>query len=128
VTLDDRQVGVLADDLIWSTRLVGIVRGIGGRPVSMRRLADLDTALGEGLGVVIVDLTALAYDGVEAVRRAAAGGARVLAVGQHDDATLRRRALEAGAERVTPYRALSEHGAATIEAWIEAMPRSEVPG
>jgi hypothetical protein len=49
---------------------------------------------------------------------ATAAGARVLAVGQHDDHELRKRALAAGADRVFAYRKLFEDGPATIEAWL----------
>ena len=69
---------------------------------------------------VIVDLTARAYDGVEAIRHAAASGARVVAVGQHDDAALRRAALDAGAERVFTYRALFEDGPRQLARWLAA--------
>jgi DNA-binding NarL/FixJ family response regulator len=126
VTADGQSVGVLADDLIWSTRLVALVEGGGGVPRRMRRTSELETALADGLELVIVDLTALAYDGIDAVRLAAESGARVLAVGQHDDADVRRRALAAGAERVVPYRTLSDRGAATVEAWLATPVRSEV--
>ena len=67
---------------------------------------------------VIVDLTARAYDGVEAIRQAAGTGARVVAVGQHDDAALRRAALDAGAERVFTYRALFEDGPRQLARWL----------
>ncbi|HEY8990276.1 MAG TPA: hypothetical protein VIM39_14720, partial [Candidatus Limnocylindrales bacterium] len=50
--------------------------------------------------------------------KASAAGRRVLAVGQHDDAELRRQALEAGAERVHPYRKLFENGPATLTSWL----------
>ncbi|MEO8273669.1 MAG: hypothetical protein ABI620_06360, partial [Chloroflexota bacterium] len=104
-----RTVVVLADDLIWATRLADALSAAGSRPLRVRRIADLEAALspaGDGTGLAIIDLTARAYDGVEAVRAAAGAGARVVAVGQHDDAPLRRAALEAGAERVFTYRAL----------------------
>ncbi len=45
----------------------------------------------------VVDLTARAYDGIAAVRAAAAAGRAVIAVAQHDDAPLRRAATDAGA-------------------------------
>ena len=67
---------------------------------------------------MIVDLTARAYDGVAAIGAAAASGRRVLAVGQHDDQTLRKRALAAGADRVYAYRKLFEDGPAVLSAWI----------
>lgn len=43
----------------------------------------------------------------------------MLAVGQHDDVELRKRALARGAERVLAYRKLFEDGPATIEVWME---------
>lgn len=116
-----RTVVVLADDLIWATRLSEAIAAAGAQPLRVRRLADLAPSLpppGEAAGMAIVDLTARAYDGIEAVRVAARTGARVVAVGQHDDLDLRRRALEAGAERVFTYRALFEHGPRTLATWL----------
>ena len=45
-------------------------------------------------------------------------GARVLAVGQHDDVDLRKRALARGADKVLAYRKLFEDGPATVSAWL----------
>jgi len=111
------RVLILADDLIWSTRLIARVRAAGADATPVRTLAALDQAL-PGADAVIVDLTARAYDGVDAVCRSSEAGRRVLAVGQHDDAELRRRALDAGAERVHPYRKLFEDGPATLARWL----------
>lgn len=111
------RVIVLADDLIWSTRLIEHVRSAGADGAPVRTIAALSQAL-PAADAVIVDLTARAYDGVVAVRRAAESGRRVIAVGQHDDADLRRRALAAGADRVYPYRKLFEDGPATLAAWL----------
>jgi DNA-binding response OmpR family regulator len=86
-------------------------------PVAVRSLAALEAALPE-VDRVIVDLTARAYDGVAAVALAHAGGRPVLAVGQHDDVALRRRALDAGADRVHPYRRLFDDGPRQIAAWL----------
>jgi hypothetical protein len=66
----------------------------------------------------VVDLTARAYDGIAAVRLAAAAGLRVLCVGQHDDGASRRAALDAGAEAVFAYRTLFENGHAKLAAWL----------
>jgi DNA-binding NarL/FixJ family response regulator len=114
------RVAILADDLIWATRLVDAVGAAGGRGTRLRRLEDLEALLRDDPAPrhVIVDLTARAYDGVEAIRRAAAAGARVVAVGQHDDVPLRRAATEAGAERVFTYRALFEDGSRNLAAWL----------
>jgi len=117
-------VVILADDLIWATRLSDAVVAAAGVARPARRLADLERLFAEpaaadaGVRFVIVDLTARAYDGVAAVKAAFAAGARVVAVGQHDDVPLRKAALQAGAERVFTYRALFENGPRTLAAWL----------
>lgn len=114
-----RRVAVLADDLIWSTRLGAALRSVGGEIRPARTMAALDALLPE-VDRVVVDLTARAYDGVAAIAAARAAGRRVLAVGQHDDHELRRRALAAGAERVYAYRKLFEDGPAVLGAWLSS--------
>jgi DNA-binding response OmpR family regulator len=110
---------ILADDLIWATRLADAVTAAGAAPKRVRRLDDLESTLAaDGGASVIVDLTARAYDGVAAVRRAVTAGARVIAVGQHDDVPTRKAALAAGAERVYAYRKLFEDGPRTLAAWL----------
>lgn len=110
---------VLADDLVWATRLVGQLETLGARPVRCRTADAFEAALAAGTARrSIVDLTARAYDGVAATGRAAAGGLRVICVGQHDDGALRAAARAAGAERVYAYRALFEGGHAALAAWL----------
>jgi DNA-binding NarL/FixJ family response regulator len=112
------RIAVLADDLIWATRLAAIVRAIDAKPQPVRSVPALQAALAEGTDRAIVDLTARAYDGVEAITAAVAAGASVLAVGQHDDVALRRRALAAGARRVVPYRVLAlASGRTAVARW-----------
>jgi DNA-binding response OmpR family regulator len=111
------RVVVLADDLIWATRLVAHLRTAGAEPVAVPTLDALRAALPTAEAVV-VDLTARRYDGVEAVREVSSAGRRVIAVGQHDDVELRKRALAAGAERVYAYRKLFEDGPATLGPWL----------
>ena len=113
-------VAILADDLIWSTRLAGAARAAGGQPKTVRGLEGLQDLLStapRGTPVVI-DLTARAYDGVEAIRLAFEMYAKVIAVGQHDDAALRKAAIEAGAQRVFTYRALFEDGQRLLGRWL----------
>ena len=110
-------VVVLADDLIWSTRLVTQLRAAGASPIAVRDAGAFVGAL-SGAGRAIVDLTARAYDGIDAIGLATAAGIPVLAVGQHDDQALRRRALAAGAERVYAYRKLFEDGPDTLTRWL----------
>jgi len=127
VTEPAPDVAILADDLIWASRLVDAVGAAGGEPRRSRDVAGLTALLGAGAGFAIVDLTARAYDGVEAVAGAATAGARVLAVGQHDDVELRKRALAAGAERVYAYRKLFEDGPAVLAAWLARATSAPTP-
>lgn len=122
---------VLADDLIWSTRLTDLLRGLGVESRPTRGLAAFRAAFA-GTSGALVDLTARAYDGVAAVEAASAAGLMVACLAQHDDAALRRRALAAGADRVFPYRLLAERGPAALGDWLDAIrasapPRAEVP-
>lgn len=114
------RIAILAQDLIWSDRLARAVEAAGAEPARARNAADFDGALVDA-GLAIVDLTARAYDPLIAIERARAAGARVFAVGQHDDHALRKAALARGAERVYAYRKLFEDGPATIAAWLEAQ-------
>ena len=111
------RVVVLAQDLIWSERLARAVEAAGAEPVRVASLERFEGAVA-GTDAAIVDLTALAYDGIAAIETARAAGARVLAVGQHDDHDLRKRALAAGADRVYAYRKLFDDGPATVAAWL----------
>jgi len=113
------RIAILAQDLVWADRLARAVEAAGGEPARAKTTPELDKAL-VGAGYVIVDLTAHAYDPVAAVERARSAGARVLAVGPHDDVALRKRAFVAGAEKVLAYRKLFEDGPATIGRWLEA--------
>jgi len=110
------RVVVLADDLIWATRLAGIVRATRAVPVAARRQEDVPIASAGAAGAV-VDLTSRAYDGVAMVTELVSAGVPVICVAQHDDPDLRRRALAAGADRVLSYRALHERGAALLAGW-----------
>jgi DNA-binding NarL/FixJ family response regulator len=114
---DASRVIILADDLIWADRLARAVTAVAAEPITTGTLVRFEAGLPDA-DAAIVDLTARGYDGIEAVRRAAAAGIRVLAVGQHDDQELRRRARAAGAERVLAYRSLFEHGTEAIESFL----------
>jgi hypothetical protein len=113
-------VAVLADDLIWASRLSEIVRRAGGEPVQLASAALLRAAVST-LDGCVVDLTARSYDGIAAIATCATARVRTVAVGQHDDADLRRAAREAGAARVYAYRALFEHGDRELGRWVVAL-------
>jgi DNA-binding NarL/FixJ family response regulator len=117
-------VAILADDLIWATRLDRLVRDAGGRTALVRSLGGLEGALGGPDGRpdgVVVDLTGRAYDGVDAIRRAAATGAAVVAVGQHDDRAGRDAARAAGASDVFAYGRLFATGPRVMGDWLRRI-------
>jgi hypothetical protein len=109
----------MADDLIWASRLTAAVDRAGARSRIARTVDELARLAAERIDPpVIVDLNGRGYDGVEAVRSAAASGGRVLAVGQHEDLDLRRSALAAGARRVFSYNKLFTDGPQVVTALI----------
>ena len=91
---------VLADDLIWSTRLEGQGRTLGADVQRFATTAPLIAALAANPAtpsdLVAIDATARAYDAEAAVRAVAATGARVLALVQHDDPEGRASLIAAG--------------------------------
>jgi DNA-binding NarL/FixJ family response regulator len=99
-------VRVVADDLIWRSRLVAAVERAGATPV---------TGGGEQPApLAVVDLNGRGYDGIAAVTAAAAAGATVIAVAQHEDLETRKRALTAGARRVFSYQKMYSDGPQVI--------------
>jgi AmiR/NasT family two-component response regulator len=114
---------VLADDLIWATRLEGQGRTLGAEvqrfttPAPL--LAVLATHPATPTDLVAIDATARAYDAEVAVREASATGARVLALVQHDDPEGRASLIAAGAVRAMPYRALFERGHAILAGLLD---------
>ena len=121
MTAPGPRVVVLAEDIIWSERLMRLLRAVGAEPIGARDMAAFEAAAAEATGA-IVDLTAVRLEPLVAIGRGRAAGLRVLAVGQHDDHALRKRALAVGAERVYAYRKLFEDGEATLSAWLATTP------
>jgi DNA-binding NarL/FixJ family response regulator len=118
-------VVVLADDLMWATRITEAVRRAGGRPVQLGSEAELSVALEataledeQTVHGAIVDLAARRFDGVAAIERVAAARLPVIAVAEHDDQVTRKRALRAGASRVFSYRKFFEDGTRLVEGWL----------
>ena len=116
-----KRVAILAQDLIWSDRLARAVEEAGAEPARAKTAQEFDRAL-VCADLAIIDMTASAYDAMTAIERARSTGARVVAVGQHDDIEMRKRALARGAERVYAYRKLFEDGPATISGWLSRTP------
>jgi hypothetical protein len=125
-------VAVVADDLIWASRLVAAVQRAGATAVRMGSDQDLAFAL-EAVTLeepdpddpdprrivgAIVDLFGHRYDGVEAVKAVHAVGLPVIAVAQHDDQETRGLALDAGALRVFSYQKFFDDGPSLVRRWL----------
>jgi DNA-binding response OmpR family regulator len=120
-------VVVLADDLMWSTRMAEAVRRAGGKPVQLGSDEELTVSLEataledeQTIHGAIVDLAARRFDGVAAIERVVQARLPVIAVAEHDDQLTRKRALTAGATRVFSYRKFFEDGTRLVEGWLAA--------
>jgi DNA-binding response OmpR family regulator len=120
-------VVVLADDLMWSTRITEAVRRAGGSAVQLGSDEELAIALEayelgdrQSISGAIVDLAARRFDGVAAIERVSGARLPVIAVAEHDDQLTRKRALKAGATRVFSYRKFFEDGTRLVEGWLSA--------
>jgi hypothetical protein len=122
---------ILADDLMWATRLAGQGRTLGAEVVRLKSVDELTLfdPLRSG-DLIAIDTTTRGFEPVDAVRSAARFG-RTLALAQHDDPELRTALLGAGALRVMPYRALFERGHAILAGLLDlplpAVGSMEVP-
>jgi DNA-binding NtrC family response regulator len=116
-------VAVVADDLIWLSRLQAAVQRAGSntsRAASVESLRHLLNRTTDRPLAVVVDLNGRGYDGVALVAEAAGAGLPTIAVGQHEDLALRRRALDAGARRVYSYNKMHTDGPRLISALLES--------
>jgi CheY-like chemotaxis protein len=111
------RVVIVADDLIWATRLDTIVRAAGAEPT----LAGTPDRLRNGIAgadAALIDLGTRRMDPFEAIVAARLAGLTIVAVGPHEDLAARKRALADGASRVYAYRKLFDDGPRTIAAWL----------
>ena len=118
---------VLADDLMWSTRITEAIRRAGGRAVQIDSESELSTVLEAAelgdepiVSGAVVDLALRRFDGVVAIERVTAARLPVIAVAEHDDQLTRKRALQAGATRVFSYRKFFEDGTRLVGSWLAA--------
>jgi hypothetical protein len=122
-----RAVVVVADDLMWSTRIGEAVRRAGAEPLVLASEPELALALeahvvGDRPSVcgAVVDMAARRVHAADAVARIHAARLPVIAVAQHDDQLTRRRALAAGASRVFSYGKFFQAGPHLVEGWLVA--------
>jgi len=128
------RIALVADDLIWASRLTDAIRRAGAEPRRLspaavladargdRHSSDLDGQVAvtatEGCDGAIVDTALMTADPMVVIAALHGLGLPTLAVADHDDVGLRKRALAAGAGKVLAYRKLFDDGPATIAAWV----------
>ena len=110
-------LAILADDLIWGTRLASIARAAGATPSVVGTVEHFADAL-RGADAALVDLSFRRSDPIAAIALATTAGLPVVAVGPHEDIAERKRALAAGAGRVYAYSKLFDDGPRTVAAWL----------
>jgi DNA-binding NarL/FixJ family response regulator len=102
------------DDLLLGSNVLGVLTA-GGHSA---RLAGADVDPGDA-SVLVVDLGAASFDGIDLLERVRAdgrlGSARTLGVYSHVDAETRRRAEAAGFDLVVPRSRMAREGAALID-------------
>ena len=130
---------MLAEDLIWASRLIEAVRRAGATPVRLSSAQQLAIALDAAaldeptpdhqerdvtapprVVGAIVDLFARRMDATAAIGRIAGARLPVIAVAEHDDLETRKRALDAGAQRVFSYNKFFTDGPRLVDAWLAA--------
>ena len=104
--MSDQQGSIvtLVDDLFVRAK-IDAAANVTGRAVRyVRSAADFEVALAESPAAILVGMAATRLPWEDLIRRIradpATAGAYVLAFGPHKDLDLRRRALDAGADRV----------------------------
>jgi len=112
------RIAVVADDLIWASRLSAAVERAGAVPVRLSGRGALPLEPCDG---AIVDLARRGGDGIEIIARLREAGLPVIALADHDDAPLRKRALAAGAEKVLAYRKMHADGPEVVAAWLTTL-------
>jgi DNA-binding NarL/FixJ family response regulator len=76
----------------------------------------------DGSQAAVVDLGLRRQDAIQVIEGLVAAQVPVIAVGQHEDLALRKRALSAGAARVYSYDKLFRDGPDVIRRWLDGIP------
>jgi DNA-binding response OmpR family regulator len=108
------RVVAVFDDLLLGSNVLGMLRA-AGHDATLAGAAAVEPA---GAAVLIVDLGAGGFDGVELVERLRAArelaGTRTLGVYSHVDAETRGRAADAGFDLVVPRSRMAREGAELV--------------
>jgi CheY-like chemotaxis protein len=117
------RVAALIPDLLFGSKVQGVLAQ-GGHDVA---LVAPEAAARDGLGgadVLVIDLVSPGVDGVALLAGLRDGGeldgVRTLATYSHVDADMRRRALDAGCDRVVPRSKMMREGAGLLAELVGA--------
>ena len=109
------RVVAVFDDLLLGSNVLGMLRAAGHEA----QLSGGDSADPRGADVLIVDLAASSFDGIELVERLRGDGrlegVGTLGVYSHVDADTRARAEGAGFDLVVPRSRMAREGAALVQ-------------
>lgn len=109
------RVVAVFDDLLLGSNVLGLLRA-AGHDAELAGAAAVDPT---GADVLVVDLGAAGFDGVELVERLRAdgrlAGVRTLGVYSHVDAATRERAAAAGLDLVVPRSRMAREGGALVD-------------
>jgi CheY-like chemotaxis protein len=108
------RVVAVFDDLLLGSNVLGMLRA-AGHEATLSGGADVHP---DGAAVLVVDLAAGSFDGVEILERLRAAGelgsTRTLGVYSHVDVDTRRRAEAAGFDLIVPRSRMAREGAALV--------------
>jgi DNA-binding NarL/FixJ family response regulator len=120
------KVVIAVSDLLFQTRIEAALRAAGSGTIVADTPAALDDALDSGPSVVVIDVHETAFSATDAIARATAANARVLAFGRHTAPVELRAARDAGAEMVVPRSDLAERLPELLDRLL-AVPRANPP-
>ncbi len=111
---------IIVSDLMFQSRIEIAARDAG----MAARIADtasaVEAALEASPEIVVIDLHIADIDAPDAIRRAKAAGARVLAFGRHTEPVTLRAARDVGADTVVPRSQLAEELPALLASLAES--------
>ncbi len=111
------RVVAFVPDLLFGSKVVAMLESEGHDTVLVSDPARLEGEA-KGRDVLVVDLTADAYERIRLVSETDLAGARTLAFYSHVEADVRARAEAAGVHRIVPRSRMAREGAALVEGMV----------
>jgi hypothetical protein len=108
------RVVAFVPDLLFGSQVIGVLEAAGHDAVLVSDPSRLEEEA-PGAHVLVVDLTADAYERIDLVKAAELDGAKTLAFYSHVEADVRARAQAAGFTQVVPRSRMAREGAALVE-------------